>query len=723
MKFRAALYFQTSALLLLGVGFLALAATGKIDLPSILGFTAAYLTYFYRSWKNLPELLSPQRTALFSKIYIVVFLLDMLWLSHSFVTAAIHLLIFIQILKFLSDKKDKDYFYLILLAFMELLAAAAMTISAWFLIAFLVFLGLVISTLVSFEIKRSQEKVARREMERAKEFPRPQRATSNGASGFSGTLAAVSGILMAGIIGAASLIFFALPRVEGGFFSRLNSPTQSITGFSSTVHFGDVASIQKSMATVMRVQVEGDPRILRGIKWRGIALDRFEGNTWYRTLGAGERRLARGASGVYSVPPDVVAPPHQIVQYHVVLEPLSTDVLFAASRARTIFAQARIRVDPAFSLATEYHPNARLRYDVTSDIGVPSPSALRNATGPTPSEIQRSYLQLPQLDDRIAPLTRQVTAREHNAYDRAKSVEQYLRENYAYTLNLPPVDSPDPIATFLFQTRRGHCEYFAASMVLMLRTLDIPSRLINGFQTGDYNAVGKDYIIREADAHSWVEAYFPGIGWVEFDPTPSTATPQPALAFLNHYLDALELFWINWVVGYDTFHQEVLFQDVQHRAISAHRWALRSWENFTRKLSNWMRGFLLTSHVPWKQPRWIEKIGRVTRVVLSSVAAILLIVSGFRYWRRRRRRLAPLPNMVAEEFLIWLKALARKGHVKSPGQTPREFCDSIADPAIGGLARQITDAYNHLRFSPAGLGPASFQSFQTQLRWAVKQIR
>jgi len=101
------------------------------------------------------------------------------------------------------------------------------------------------------------------------------------------------------------------------------------------------------------------------------------------------------------------------------------------------------------------------------------------------------------------------------------AIEIYLRTRFGYTLQLPRVLPHDPLANFLFERKQGHCEYFASAMAVMLRTLRIPSRVVNGFQTGEYNDLTSQYVVRASNAHSWVEAYFPGYGWVAFDPTPA----------------------------------------------------------------------------------------------------------------------------------------------------------------------------------------------------------
>ena len=113
-------------------------------------------------------------------------------------------------------------------------------------------------------------------------------------------------------------------------------------------------------------------------------------------------------------------------------------------------------------------------------------------------------------------MAKQITASVDNNYDKAAAIERYLRTNFGYTLQLPRTVPHDPVANFLFDRKQGHCEYFASSMAIMLRTLGIPSRVVNGFRTGEFNDLTSQYLVRASNAHSWVEAYFPGYGWISF---------------------------------------------------------------------------------------------------------------------------------------------------------------------------------------------------------------
>src|SRR5205823_4276291 len=131
---------------------------------------------------------------------------------------------------------------------------------------------------------------------------------------------------------------------------------------------------------------------------------------------------------------------------------------------------------------------------------------------------------------RIPELARSLTAASLTDLERARAIERALRTGYGYTLELPATEEADPLAHFLFSRRKGHCEYFASAMAVLLRSIGIPARLATGFQSGVYNSISDLWLIRTRDAHSWVEAWIPGRGWTTFDPTPADPGSSGSLA-------------------------------------------------------------------------------------------------------------------------------------------------------------------------------------------------
>jgi hypothetical protein len=343
---------------------------------------------------------------------------------------------------------------------------------------------------------------------------------------------------------------------------------------------------------------------------------------------------------------------------------------------------------------------------------------LRSAPTDYPAAISETYLQLPpDLDPRIGDLARSLTKNAKSPYDKAFTIENHLQTHYSYTLDLVGKPGKSPLSHFLFETRAGHCEYFASAMAVMLRTIGIPSREVNGFLPGEYNDLAGDYIVRASDAHSWVEVYFPGNGWVVFDPTP--AGPAVSTGFFNRaslILDWIQLSWYEWVISYDFAHQMTLAQGLQ---VKSRNWKqmIHSW--FTAKedrAKSWMR-------------HW--QVGHSNLALVVPLCLIVLLVS-LRYGfvsRAIRRLILQLqlrsvpaagasPALASRLYQELLAVLARRGIARRENQTPFEFAASVGEPALAPPVLEFTQLYSDARFGGAICNTARLRELLAQVRTA-----
>jgi transglutaminase-like putative cysteine protease len=161
-------------------------------------------------------------------------------------------------------------------------------------------------------------------------------------------------------------------------------------------------------------------------------------------------------------------------------------------------------------------------YHALSMIPLVDERTLRAAGQRYPDWLRERYLALPStVPDRVRALAVELTASEPTPYDRVKAIERYLR-TFPYSLDVPhPPSSRDVADYFLFDLKQGYCDYYATTMVVLTRAAGVPARLAMGYASGTYNLNSKRFVVTEADAHSWVEIYFPDIGWVPFEPTAS----------------------------------------------------------------------------------------------------------------------------------------------------------------------------------------------------------
>jgi hypothetical protein len=334
-------------------------------------------------------------------------------------------------------------------------------------------------------------------------------------------------------------------------------------------------------------------------------------------------------------------------------------------------------------------------YEGEADTTDPSPLVRNSNSRDYPPGLKMNYLELPpRLDSRIPSLATKITSSSDSNYTRAKAIEDYLRKNLGYTLDLPG-DETDPLAHFLFERKKGHCEYFASSMAIMLRTIGIPSRVVNGFRGGEYNDLNQTYIIRGRDAHSWVEAFFPEYGWVTFDPTPSVAA-QPGTdvsSRLALYMDALQEMWREWIVNYD-FSRQVRLGSAIGAGASNLQGTLRTW--YLRKYRQLLRRV--------RSMRGAVSSGNMVLICALGLAIIALPFIP-RAWRAfsRAKLLKNPQGAPSTSASLWygrmLKAMARRGLRKTPAQTPVEFASSIHDPETQKNVVVFTEHYERARFA------------------------
>lgn len=703
-------YFQVSLYLLVVTGFVTLATTGRLDLPALLLVLLALLYRGYLLCRGRTLQLPERWASYLTFLYIVFYLCDVYLLSGSFVTATVHLVLFIMVVKVFSVQRDRDYVYLVIIAFLSVLAAAVLTVDAVFFASFCVFLVVATSTFISMEMRRSSARAA------------PSRTARSGTRSMTATLSRTALALALAMALGASVIFFIMPRLSTGYLSAYAPRNTLTTGFSDEVRLGEIGRIQQSNTIVMHVQIDGNARAAHGLKWRGVALRSFDGTRWWnppQPATALKNPAAMGADAKFDLSTTrastVAAPPQRLLHYRVLMEPIGANVFFLVPQPRSLSGQYRsITVDEGGGVYNGDPEHPIGSYRAVSELGQPTLDALRLATAEIPSKIASQYLQVPTLDARLPQLAREISAPASTGYDKAAMVEHYLQTNYTYTLQLLSAPQRDPLAYFLFERKAGHCEYFASSMALMLRTLGIPARVINGFRSGEFNSLTGSYIVRASDAHSWVEGYFGGYGWISFDPTPAAGAATPgAWSRAALYLDALREFWREWVINYDFAQQTSLSNNL---AVRSRRWIDSARLGTRRHYES------LLAHARSVQAQGQESPKRsgAILVVAGAVVALLLNVRRLRRaigtWRLvRSPAIAPqaAASVLYARMLHWL---ARRGWRKLPQHTPMEFVATIADPKLREPLAAFSAHYERARFGNSAEDAEALRTIYEELR-------
>jgi len=726
-------FFRTSLSLLILTSTVAIVSTGKLDIVTTFAAPLIVLYKGFRCWHGRPAELSHRAATWSVIVYLAFFPLDALILSRFLVgnssnpplfavlLAAVHFLLFVSIVRFYSAVTDRDALFLSMLSFSGILAAAVLTVDTTFLILFFAFLLFGVSAFTGMELRRgalgavSQTPHAHTERDRR----------LNRALGLSALSVAAGSIVLGGVL------FFFFPRFSAGYLGRASFNPSLMTGFTESVELGQIGEIKKNSAIVMRVQT-GKPIAYDRLRWRGIALTNFDGRRW-TTMDRDPQKLSTDFEGwIHTADSQPkTATPNSGMIYTVYLEPLATDAIFVPGKPTRLrgnftgessnsFAAVRrsyLFRDSTDTLTNPFHNYTGIRYAGFSLLPPLNVAKLRAAPMEYSSDIASAYLQLPRkLDARIPEFARQITKNSQTPFDKALAIESYLRNRFTYTLNLTGKPGDDPLAHFLFETRAGHCEYFASAMIIMLRTLGIPSREVNGFLPGEFNELGGDYIVRASDAHSWVEVYFPGADWQTFDPTPPA--PENDAGFLTRlgkYIDWMEITWSEWVIGYDFGHQMALAQGLQ-----------RDSRDLSESLRAWYRKQQLRGR-SWMKS-WHGGLSVLIPLVLLAFLILLrydtlsaMVRRLWLWWQLRSAKTARTnPQLASRLYAELLRMLARRGLRREATQTPFEFAAAVDSPNLAPTVHEFTQLYAHARFGGAPCDTTRLRQLLDQVRAALR---
>lgn len=605
-------------------------------------------------------------------------------------------------IKLLQRKSDRDWIFLYLMAFFQVLLAAGLSISGLYLVSFILYLLLMVSAIIAFEIRKTGKTVERKiagtladkrtEISESKMTMRIRRVP------------VMSVGLIAFIVALAIPLFFVLPRVGGAGFGG-NQGGLKTSGFSERVRLGDFGSIVENDSVVMRVKFEDSAAITDNLYFRGVALDTFDNKSWSRS-NSGQKvpypKISRDTIRLN----DPTGREPLLVQT-IFLEPLDTQVLFALPTAVAVQGAFDILYLDSYGSINHTRTAERISYKVESDRSVPGSDLLRADKQPYSTDVQ-NYRSLPAVYDlKIAELASEITATSKNRYDKALAVESYLQTNYGYTLE-QKARGKEPLSDFLFNVREGHCEYFATAMAIMLRTQGIATRIVNGFHGGEYNDTSGMTVVRQRHAHAWVEVFFPGEdAWVTFDPTPFSGqpggvSPTGLAGTFGKYVDALEAIWIEYFVAFDDQGQRSLGRSVRSGFI-----------DYQAKFASFI-GITTDLAAEWlKDVRGDKGLqASVTAVVygavllIVSVLGILLIIwiikniIRSKVWRRLSERIfSTNKSSIIEFYQTLISILEEQGLKRQPFQTPLEFAYAVDLPGVV----EITKRYQKVRFGHYGL--------------------
>lgn len=415
---------------------------------------------------------------------------------EDIILPSVEALALIAALRFLGNKTSREYFQIYLMSLLLLGASTIFNISWIFLLRLgIVFVSCLFSILIITYLKETSNKYIEKSI--------------------LSVLLKYTFIILIFSIPLSILFFIFLPRTP---YPLLDIGLASAkTGFSSTVSVGNISLIEEDKSVVMRVKMEKIDS--SQLYWRMTTFDNFDGRMWTRTenLSPIEGKILGDR-----------------IRYFVVFEPSVENYLPVLDFPSNVYLQNLILEYPGI-YKTKYAIDKPLRYVGESYVNYKYYD----------EKPDKRYLQLPaNITKRFIVLTEEITSKSLSKEEIVINLMNFLK-NYEYSLKGLPKGN-DPIDDFIFNTKRGNCEYFATTMALMLRINGIHSRVVGGFRGGSYNIFGGYYLVRASDAHLWVEAWIDGV-WMRYDPSGARPLRIREPVIFNFF----DYFWHNLVINYN----------------------------------------------------------------------------------------------------------------------------------------------------------------------------
>lgn len=456
------------------------------------------------------------------------------------------------------------------------------------------------------------------------------------------------------------ILFVLVPRIPGPLWGITNEQRGGVTGLSDQMSPGEISNLIRNNAVAFRVEFEGDVPPQHQLYWRGPVMALFNGRRWQRS-----RRPVINSLEIKSFEPPS--------KYTVTLEPNGERWLLALDIPTQLASDSIITAD--YQLLSTKIINDLRRYSMESRLD------FQVGFNEDPEYLQLTSQYPEDSNPKTIALGRRLAAQFDNKMDIVNQVLTMFREQeYSYTLQ-PPILRGDVVDQFLFESKRGFCEHYAGSFALLMRAAGIPSRIVTGYQGGEYNKVGNYLIVRQSDAHAWTEVWLEDRGWVRIDPTAAVSPLRIEQGIDDALSDESASFRIQ--------NKNPLFGNL-----------LYSWDNLQHGWNDWV-----INYDDRKQRRFLRKLDLgIDNAGDMIIALVILLASmGGLFWLVSWYRERPgKPEQYEILFKRFSRKMKRLGYAKKDSEDARQFLQRIdqKDSRQALLIKQFVDQYNRIKYGP-----------------------
>jgi len=594
-----------------------------------------------------------------SGVLFIIFFLLTVNLSN-FLENALRTLFLLLTLKLLERKRLRDFFQIYLLEFLIFAGFSYFFTSFWFFL--LLFVQIVLISYALFLHLYMEEGEAK--------FLRGEELRH---------IILTLGLLLSFTFLLSSLFFLGLPRLSSPLFNLFTKEEKKAqSGFTDKIRLGEISEIQESSRVILRFILEsGNLTHPESLYFRVMTYDYFDGKTWQKGMTIPDISPFKGV-------------PMRGKRATIYLEEDLEGYLPVPEYTSQVRSNVRIRglFDGTYALAevTSYP----LKYEVSFVEGHPMDEEIN----------LEAYLQVPEVKESIRELAQRLRGKTQEETLR-NILAYYQRENFKYSLKDLPLGAA-PLERFLFETKRGNCEYFAGATALLLRMNEVPARLVGGFKGAIYQKRGNYYLVLERFAHAWVEAYIGG-KWIRVDPSPTStfqAFPREGglLSKLRLYADIINFYYTKFILDYDLKKQKKLLH---------------------------LLGKTFSQVIQKKEYRGQERDGSFSSLRKGLIFILLLVifVGLFLKYRGLFKFLGRcITHPEVRLYYAFERELKKRGYIREPWEGIFDLVDKIGEPELREGARRFAEIYSSYYYKEKAFDKEALEELKSWLK-RLKSLR